>query len=254
VSGFGAALGFLTRIPVRAAGHDEARVTRAVPWFPVVGALVGVLVGAVYAAAGSWLPSLAAATLAVGSGLLVTGAFHEDGLGDTADALAGGWTREERLRIMRDPRLGTFGVSAVAVSLLLRASTIASLGPWDAAAALVAAHALARAASVGLMRIVPNATGEGLGATYTRAVLPRQVALAATAGVVIAASILGVLAVPLALAAATGALVVGFLAKRKIGGLTGDILGAAEQAAEVLVLLLAAAAALSGWGPLAWWR
>ncbi|MGH2711639.1 MAG: adenosylcobinamide-GDP ribazoletransferase [Actinomycetota bacterium] len=254
MTGLGAAIGFLTRIPVGASSGDSRRLARGVPWFSVVGALVGAIVAAVFAGAGTVLPAFVAASLAVGTGLLVTGAFHEDGLGDTADALVGGWTREERLRILRDPRLGTFGVCAVVVSLLLRTSAVASMAPWDAAAALVAAHALARVASIGLISFLPAASDEGLGAGYAAAVRTRHVLLGALGGLLIAGSVLGIFLVPSALAAVFGASVMGLLAKRRIGGLTGDILGAAEQTAETLVLLLAASAATNGWASVAWWR
>jgi adenosylcobinamide-GDP ribazoletransferase len=158
------------------------------------------------------------------------------------------------LRILRDPRLGTFGVSAVVMSLVLRTSAIASLGPWDAIAALVAAHALARAASIGLISVLPEARDEGLGAGFAAAVQRGQLILAAMAGLLMATSVLGIVVLPAALAAVAGALAIALLAGKKIGGLTGDVLGAAEQVAETLILLLAAAAATSGWGSVAWWR
>lgn len=250
-----AAGALLTRIPIaRDLRVGERDLAAAVPWFPVIGAFVGAVVGSVYAAALLAFPPLVAATVAVGSGILLTGAFHEDGLGDTADAVAGGSTPQERLRILRDPRLGTYGVCAVGLSILIRVSAVASLGPWDAAAALFAANALGRAAAVGLLGTLAAAGGEGLGASYAAAVKPRQIALGITLGALLGAIALGILGLPAALGAALVATTVGVLAKRRIGGLTGDILGAAEQAAEVLVLLVASAAATNGWAPVAWWR
>lgn len=250
-----AAGALLTRVPISRNLPVSARdLAGAVPWFPVVGALIGVVVGSVYAAALLAFPAFIAATLAVGSGILLTGAFHEDGLGDTADAIAGGSTPQERLRILRDPRLGTFGVCAVGLSILLRVSAVASLGPWDAAAALLAANALGRAATVGLLGILPAAGGQGLGASYAAALKSRQITLGLALGALLGAIALGVLGLPAALLAAIAAMAIGILARRRIGGLTGDILGAAEQAAEVLVLLMASAVATNGWASVAWWR
>jgi adenosylcobinamide-GDP ribazoletransferase len=250
-----AAGALLTRVPI--ASHPStaaADLAAAVPWFPVVGALVGAVVGSAYAAALLIFPPLVAATLAVGSGILLTGAFHEDGLGDTADGLAGGSTPEERIRILRDPSLGTYGVCAVGLSILVRVSAVSSLGPWEAAAALVAANALGRAAAVGLLGALPVAGGGGLGASYAGAVKPRHIALGIAAGAVLGAVALGFLALPAALGVTLVGMLLRVLAKRRIGGLTGDILGAVEQAAEVVVLVTAVAAATNGWAPVAWWR
>lgn len=247
-------ISLLTRLPVGARSTQPSSLSSAVPWFSVVGALVGAVVAGVYAAALLALPPLVSATLAVGSGIFLTGAFHEDGLGDTADAIAGGSMPEERLRILRDPRLGTYGVCAVGLSILIRVSAVASLGPWDAAAALLAANALGRTAALGLLGTLPPAAREGLGASYAAAVRPRQVAVGITLGVSLGALALGILGLPAALGATIAAAITGLLAKRKIGGLTGDVLGAAEQAAEVVVLLVAVAAATNGWAPVAWWR
>jgi adenosylcobinamide-GDP ribazoletransferase len=253
VSGFGLAVTFLTRVPL-SRRSDSGGLARAIPWFPVVGALVGAAVAGVYAAASTGLPPLTAATIAIGSGILITGALHEDGLGDSADALVGGWTREERLRILRDPRLGTYGVSAVAISVLLRVSVLSALDPWEAAAALVAAHALARAAATGLLGVLPPATDEGLGAGYARAVTRGQVLVAVLVSAALGSVAIGVLALPAFAAAVAGAASVGFAARRRFGGLTGDVLGAAEQIVEVLVLLVATVAVTTGWMTVPWWH
>ena len=139
------AVSFLTRVPVGGGIREAGELAGSVPWFPVVGAGVGLAEAGVYAGARMLLPPLVAASLAVVAGILLTGAFHEDGLGDTADAFAGGWDRESTIRILKDPRLGTFGVLAVAAGLLLRVGAVAALAPGAALAALPAAHALSRA-------------------------------------------------------------------------------------------------------------
>lgn len=254
MSGFGLAVTFLTRVPVRCVPADSHRLARAVAWFPVVGALVGAAIAGVYAAASLAFPPLVAATIGIGSGVLLTGAFHEDGLGDTADALAGGWTREERLRIMRDPRLGTYGVAAVAISLLLRAFALSTLDPWDGAAALVSAHALGRAAAIGMLGVLPAAADYGLGASYAAAVTRGRVVAGVTVGIVLGSAALGALVIPALAAATVGVAGLGLIARRKIGGVTGDVLGAAEQTVEALVLLLVTAAATNDWIAIVWWR
>jgi adenosylcobinamide-GDP ribazoletransferase len=242
VSGFLGAVSFLTRVPTGTGVREPAELARFVPWFPLVGAMVGLVVGAVAAGALRLFPPLAAATLAVVAGVALTGAFHEDGLGDTADALGGGWDRDSTLRILKDPRLGTFGVVAVAASLLLRVGSVAALAPAAALAALPAAHALGRAAAVGAMAAFPVAGGAGLGAAYVQALSRRRAFLGLAAGLAIAVALLGAVALWAALALALAAWLLGRLAVRRIGGVTGDVLGAIEQLGEIVVLLAAAAA------------
>ena len=228
-------------------------VARSVPWFPVVGGLLGVVGAGTYAAARLALPPFVAATLAVGVVVALTGALHEDGLADTADAF-GGWSREEALRILKDPAHGTYGVVALALSLLLRVGALATLDRWSALAVLPAAYALSRAAAMGLLGTLEPAIEQGLGASYGSIVTGRRVAAAISVGLLLALTSLGLWALPASLLAALGAWIVGRLAIRKIGGITGDVLGAAQQVAEVLVLLLGAAAMTNGWPSLAWWR
>jgi adenosylcobinamide-GDP ribazoletransferase len=242
---FGGLLGavsFLTRVPTGTGAVQPADLARFVPWFPLVGALVGAAVAGLYVGAGALLPPLVAAAVAVTAGVAVTGALHEDGLGDTADAFAGGGDREDTVRILEDPRLGTFGVVAVAASLLLRVAAVAALGPSAALAALPAAHALSRAAAVGLMAAVPAAAETGLGAAYARALGGRRALLGVAAGMVIAVALLGAWALPAAALAGLAAAWLGRLARRRLGGVGGDVLGAVQQAGEILTLLVAVAA------------
>jgi len=248
VRGLLGAVSFLTRVPVGGGERRPEELAGFVPWFPVVGAGVGLAVAAVYAGAGRLLPPLPAASLAVVAGIALTGAFHEDGLGDTADAFAGGGDRDSTVRILKDPRLGTFGVLAVAASLLLRAGAVAALTPAAALAALPAAHALSRAAAVATMTFLPPAAETGLGASYALA-LSRRRALAGTlAGLAIALALLGPPALWAAAAAALAAFGMGRLATRRIGGVSGDVLGAIQQLGEILTLLVAVAAGTAdGW-------
>ena len=146
------------------------------------------------------------------AGVLITGAFHEDGLADTADAIAGGWTRERRLEILKDPRHGSYGVAALCGSIVLRVLAVASLGPAAAVGGLVAAHALGRGAAVVTMGVVPVARPDGLGAEYARSVGAGRAAAAGVVAAAIAVAATGWWAGPLVLAAAVGA----------VGGHAGD--------------------------------
>jgi adenosylcobinamide-GDP ribazoletransferase len=235
-TGFWGAAQFLTRVPVQLA--EAPSLTRSVPWFPVVGALVGGALGLVAAGLAEVVPMPVAAAVAVLMGVLVTGAFHEDGLADVADAFAGGWSRDQRLRILTDPLHGSYGVAALSGSVILRIVCVSTLGPAAAFTGLVAAHALGRSAAVGAMAAFPTARQEGLGADYTRSLRPVSAVAGVLAGVAATALVAGWWVVPLAVAALLAAAGVGALAVRKIGGVTGDVLGAVEQVAECLVLVV----------------
>jgi adenosylcobinamide-GDP ribazoletransferase len=236
VNGFVAAVQFLTRVPMRTRAAPD--IGGAVVWFPVVGALIGAAVGGVAAGLGEILPAAVAAAVAVLFGVAVTGAFHEDGLADTADALAGGWTRERRLEILDDPRHGSYGVAAMCGSIVLRVVAVASLGPAAAFTGLVAAHTLARGAAVATMGAVPLAKPDGLGAGYARSVTTYRAAVAGLVAVAVTALATGWWVGPLAATAAAAAALVVYWAWRAIGGITGDVLGAIEQVAECAVLVV----------------
>ncbi len=250
MNGLRTAAALLTRVPVAREEMSDHDLARSIPWFPVVGGLVGIAVACVYAAAAWPLPPLVAATIAVGSGVALTGAFHEDGLADCADAL-GGWTRQEARRILKDPVHGTYGVLALVLSVTLRVGAVAALSPWEALAALPAAHALGRGAAVWALRVFPPAPGEGLGAGYAALGSRRQVVAGVTTALVIGAAAIG-WGVTLAVGCGAGAVAVGLWARRRLGGISGDVLGAIEQVGEAVVL--AGAAAILGAGlPMAPW-
>jgi adenosylcobinamide-GDP ribazoletransferase len=246
VKGLLGAVSFLTRVPVGTGERETGELAGFVPWFPVVGVGVGLVVGGAYAGGSELLPPLPAAGVAVVAGICLTGAFHEDGLGDTADAFAGGRDRDHTMRILKDPRLGTFGVLAVAASLVLRVAAVAALAPGAALAALPAAHALSRAAAVGVMTAFPAAADTGLGAGYALALSRRRALAGVAAGLAVALALLGVAALGAAAAAAAAAFLLGRLAVRRLGGVTGDVLGAVQQLGEVLVLLVAVATVTAG--------
>ncbi|MXV98511.1 MAG: adenosylcobinamide-GDP ribazoletransferase [Acidimicrobiaceae bacterium] len=237
---------FLTRLPGGAHPETDRDLGRSVPWFPVVGAVVGALSGAVYWALHGPLGALLAAVLAVAAGAVVTGCFHEDGLADTADAL-GGASRERRLEIMRDSRVGVFGVLALVLSTLVRVFAVSSLAATGGLIALVVAHMLGRTMAVAVMGVAPAAADTGLGHSYA-AHLPR----AWTAAVVVLSSAvavgLGLTGTVSLTTAAAGAALVALVARRAFGGITGDVLGATEQVTEMAVLVSAAAlVSTHGW-------
>ena len=232
-----AALQFLTRVPIRL--RREPKLDDTVAWFPLAGAIIGAAVGG--AAAGMWhlTPALLAGAVGVVVGLLITGAFHEDGLGDIADAFGGGWTVERRLEILKDSRHGTYGVAAICASILLRVVALGSLpGPWAMFTGAVAAHTMGRVAAVAMAGSMRLATHSGLGADYGRGTTPVRATVGCLAGVAITAIAVGWWAAPLTGAALVAVLATGTLARRKIGGISGDVLGATEQVAEILCLVV----------------
>lgn len=241
------AIQFLTRVPLRLRSAPD--LAGAVPWFPVVGAMVGAAVGGVAVAMMELVPPLVAAAVAVVFGVAVTGAFHEDGLADTADAL-GGWSPEQRREILKDSRHGSYGVAAMCGSIVVRMACVAALGPAVAFASLVAAHTIGRGAAVAVMVVAPPVPTEGLGADYSRALSPRRAAVGVTAALVLAALSVGWWVAPFVAAAACGSIAVANMARRVFSGVSGDILGAVEQVGECLVLIVATGLTLRH--PL-WW-
>lgn len=236
------ALAFLTRLPVR--GSIAPRpLAVAVRCFPLVGLIVGLGGGLVYALGLKLgLPALGAGLFAIVATGVMTGALHEDGLADSADGLAGGEDRERRLAIMSDSRIGSYGVLALIVSVMARASLLAALPGDQAIAALIGAHALARAAMALVMARSLPAKSSGLGAGAGKpAEGATLVALAIAA--VVAWIALGPVAAAIALVATIAlAWMTARLGKHLIGGYTGDLLGAVEQMSEIAVLAVAAAA------------
>ncbi len=232
---------FLTRLPWPPVpqGEEVPRLASAMRAFPLVGALVGLLGGIVFFLAERLeLPPLLAALLALGAQALVTGALHEDGLADTADGFGGGRDPQRCMEIMRDSRIGSFGVIALILLYGVKAAALAALATGGAVGALIAAGAISRGAVPALIAASHPARQDGLGAeagapdggTGTTAIL-----LAALLSLIF----LGSRCLPaLALAALAGAAMI-LIAQRKIGGFTGDVLGAAIAVIEAAVLVAA---------------
>jgi adenosylcobinamide-GDP ribazoletransferase len=242
---------FLTRLPTPPfRTWSDDLLARSARYFPVVGMAVGGLSAAVfYAARGVWPTGALPAVLAIGVGVAATGGFHEDGLADTADGLGGGQTREHRLAIMKDSRIGTYGVLALGLVLAIRIGALAELrGPAVAAAVLVCAHALARAAAVVTMAMLPYAADPDASKLKpaARGVRASEVVIALAFGLaplVFLPPLTGAAAVALGVLAA---LWPALAARQLIGGCTGDVLGAVEQAFETGFIVGAAGVAALG--------
>lgn len=235
-----AALGLLTRLPLRVdTARATARGVRAAWAWPLAGAAVGLSAGLI-ATVALWigLPPAVAGLLLVGTQIAMTGAMHEDGLADSLDGLWGGWDRTRRLEIMKDSRIGAYGVIGLVLSLILRwqiwALVIASgpvLGP------VLAITALSRVPMVMLMWALPQARKDGLSRAVGRPT-GATLALAAGLGLIIALCAVGWAAMSLAIGMSVTTLIWGLIARAKIGGQTGDILGAAQQWATLVGLCL----------------
>ncbi len=245
----GIALAFLTRLPTWDPGvlPPEA-LGPPTRWFPVVGALIGALIAAVFWAASLVLPPVVAALLAVAAGVVLTGALHEDGLADLADAAGVRGDAERRQAAMKDPHLGTFGVLALILTVALRATALSALGPTLGAGWLVVAHGVSRGAMVLPLRLASSA-GSGLQAAVSRVVRPVDVWLAGTVSVALAVGWLGPWAIAALLITALANALPAAWARKRLGGFSGDVLGAGQQLAELGLLLLAVALVTTGSHP-----
>ena len=235
---------FLTRLPVPFTRPMTPDLFgRAMGWFPLVGAGLGLGAGIAFALFGVLgLPPLLAAVLTVTLLVGVTGALHEDGLADLADGLGGGGDRERKLEIMRDSRLGTYGALALILGIALRVGAVAALpSAWVAIKALTVAGAVSRAAMVAVSHYLPPARADGLSATLGG---PAKGATMLALGLAVAVAFL-LLGFKSALVLAVAAAVtfgMKRLAAAHLGGQTGDVLGATQQVVEIVVLILLAGA------------
>ena len=239
---FFAALRFFTRIPVPAwVGHSAEQLDHAARYFPLVGWLVGFIGAAVtLAAAQLWPPGLAV-LLGIAATLYVTGAFHEDGLTDTLDGLGGGWTKEQALAIMKDSRIGSFGAIVITLALLTKYAALTALLAASPAPTflwgVIGAHAVSRLAATTLIFTLDYARGEGKAKPLATRLSGGEIAFAALCGL---APCLLLPPAQAALAALLVALVTLLAARtflRRLGGYTGDCLGATQQLTEIAFYL-----------------
>jgi adenosylcobinamide-GDP ribazoletransferase len=238
-----AAVAFLTRLPMpHPQGPMPQNFVRAHRVFPLVGAVIGGVVGLVCLGLRAiGVPDLAAAALALGASAILTGALHEDGLADVADGFGGGRDRDAKLEIMRDSRLGTYGALILLVSFVARVAALAAIPDGLVVPCLIAAHALARGVLPAMSMNLPYARTDGLARNAGQ---PDMAIAATAAGVALLIALLVLSwanAFWAAVMAALSAAGMAWLAKRQIGGQTGDVLGGAEQVAETAILVLLAA-------------
>jgi adenosylcobinamide-GDP ribazoletransferase len=230
------ALGLLTRLPLPVQGRMTRGARAAWAW-PLAGAVVGAIGGAVAVVSlNAGLPAMVAAGLAIAITVMITGAMHEDGLADTVDGFWGGWDRARRLEIMRDSHIGTYGVLALIVTVGVKWALLMSLLDMGMAwPAMIAAAALGRGGMVGLMTAMPFARDDGLARSVGR---PTMAIALLAGGLALCCAILttGLAGFAAALAAGAITVVIGWSAHHKIGGQTGDVLGAGQQLAEIAAL------------------
>jgi adenosylcobinamide-GDP ribazoletransferase len=243
---FLAAVRFLTRLPVPGGlGTSPALLPKAVIFFPLVGALIGLFTGAVIWAASSLWPTPLAVLIGLAAEAVLTGAFHEDAVADFCDAFGGGWSREDILRILKDSRVGSFGALGLTLAVLFRTAGLAAVHAEHLLAVAVASAALGRWGMLPVMALLPPVPG--------RASLARDVAERLSIGDVLLGGLLALPGVvawavtnPLGIAGALVALLVFigiFVAyvRRRLGGVTGDCLGCACYAGQIIVVLAATA-------------
>jgi cobalamin 5'-phosphate synthase/cobalamin synthase len=227
-------LGFLTPF-----GGASTPTRRAVRWFPVVGLVLGIVLGGAWLGAQELWPRPIAAALVVALDLALTGMLHLDGLVDSADGLLPHLTRERRLAVMQEPTVGAFGIAVAAVVLLLRWSALASMHAdiW----LLAGLWCLSRTAMVAVMDALPYARGEGLATAFAGAHRTVVVPAGALIAAVLVGAAIGWPAIAVLCAASLTVVGVGALASRRIGGFTGDVCGAVGVLAETVGLVVAAA-------------
>jgi adenosylcobinamide-GDP ribazoletransferase len=238
-----AAATFLTAVPIgRRTDIDARDLRRGVTLFPAVGALIGALTATVAWAAGIALPPFPAATLGVAAGVLVTAAMHLDGLADTADGMGAALSGGDPVPAMHDPRVGVFGGATIALDLLLKVSVMGALvtGPRFPIEA-IAAGTLGRTAAIALMTALPYAGPESGTGGWTGGV-----GLGHCLAGIVSASAVGVFTVgpvfgPMAVVAVVVAAIVGWWSRRRLGGVTGDTLGATAELTETLAMTAALA-------------
>ena len=229
---FFTALAFFTRIPCLAwAGTSEDDLNHAVRYFPLVGIIVGTVAAGVFWLADNILPQTLAVLLSMSATILLTGAFHEDGLADAVDGLGGGWSPEQILTIMKDSRIGSYGVVALVMVLLIKFQTLTALEPGLITATLVAGHALSRFAAILLIAVQDYVREIGKAKPLAQKITPGECIIAAVFGLVPL-----VLLPTKTLWALSGVILLWCWFSRKLrqqlGGYTGDCLGAMQQLCE----------------------
>jgi adenosylcobinamide-GDP ribazoletransferase len=244
---FWTAATLLTRVPAPCSvGFEESWLAGSVAYFPLVGMIVGLLAAAVYSAAALIWPASVSALVAVAAAAWLTGGLHEDGWADLFDAIAASREPERMLAVMKDSRIGAAGALALVLLVAGKLAALTALPAANVAATLVAAHALSRWSSLPLLWRLPYARpAGGLARPLAGRVKAGRVAVGSAAAALIIACALGWAALPAALTAAVAVTSAALFFRARLGGVTGDCLGAANQLVELAVLL-----ALAGRWPL----
>lgn len=232
------ALQFLTRIPVRSDGiYSDAKMAASPRYYPTIGLIIGALSAAIYSVASLALTPLVGAVLSTALICLLTGAFHEDGLADSFDGIGGGLTKERSLEIMKDSRIGTYGAAALVFVLGLKISLLASLPIGAAIAGLITVHCLSRVSSVLVIATSRYVRFEGTGKYTAGGLSSASVSIVIVTG---AGALLGLAygldpsaAFACVMGAAAGHAAMRAIYQQKLGGYTGDTLGAVQQVSEV---------------------
>ena len=238
-------LQFFSRYPVSNSQQDEAakppQLNQAIVAFPIAGLVIGALPALIWFVTANVFNPYLAASLAIMSGVIITGALHEDGLADCADGIGATNDRERALEIMRDSTIGTYGASALFFSFILRVTALASLDPIHGALAILMAHSIARMTMAIALFTADYARPSGLANAVREGINKQQFLTALALGFTIMlclaffGGLLGaIIAFALAMLAASGVLQV---LKSRLGGYTGDGLGAMEQVAEITILI-----------------
>ncbi|WP_027210158.1 adenosylcobinamide-GDP ribazoletransferase [Burkholderia sp. WSM2232] len=244
---FFTALGYFTRVPVpRWVGYEPHYLNAAARYFPLVGVLIGAVSALVYLAALRVFPAGVAVLLSMAASLLITGAFHEDGLADCVDAFGGAYTRDDVLRIMHDSRIGAFGAIALVIALALKWQTLAALPPLRAAGLMIAAHAASRACAISYLASLDYVRAEGKAKPVAQRLSGPALAWAALFGLpwlLWPDGLRGFASADWRFAAVTLVMLamlrfaMGRYFVRRIGGYTGDCLGFAQQIFELSIYL-----------------
>jgi adenosylcobinamide-GDP ribazoletransferase len=245
---FFTALQFFTRLPIpRWVGFDPAWLNQASRYFPLVGVVVALITGAAYALAAWFLPAPVAVVISTAVGIHATGAFHEDGFADMCDGFGGGMTPERVLEIMKDSRIGAYGAIGTICMLGLKLVTLSLLPPLAAIGALLVAHPLSRLMATSLIWRLDYARAEGKAKPLAQKMRGSEFLIAAVTAIVPALVVIELRWLPPAVLVSgviVATIATWWLARkcvRRIGGYTGDCLGAVQQVTEVMFYLCALA-------------
>lgn len=242
------AIAFLTRVKVK--HSTQVSIPRSARWFPLVGLLVGLFLAVITLILHALLPNFSAVSLTLLVSVLVTGGFHQDGLADIFDGLVGGWNIEDRLRILKDSRHGTYGVLSIVMQVLVQVSLLSNLSAMQCAIALIVSHTTARVVPLYFMmaKAVPNYSG--MGASASQEISFRDLLLPTFFTLLLDVLLLRWLTFLLVSTLAIVNIIFFRFVKNRIGGILGDALGAAEQISESSVLFVVATSVYLGIGSL----